>query len=403
VVLLTALAFAAGCGQSAGDAIAGAPSDGVALALEGSAAAGGERDGTESPDDTTRSAGAAADASDSRSAAARRAGPLGAAMAAENGLEIRKIVVQDEDGAAALALTELGQPFSGEGSARLQRNGFQLVRLAAGDLDLLIDRLSLPLTDLRTWHGQAPSWRDLLRFPARAPVALVADGRPRVISDGTIRLLLRAWTLPMEDGALLEVQIRTSFEPTPRGARLLAPAMEQITGAPAVTGDVARGEPLGGAVDFQMGAGDVWVLSCTNPRDARRIDEDAQVRRDGLPARSSTLEATTGSGDSGAASSAPEAREPVAPRGPLPDDHYGPRGSLPPALGALLLSTDIPATRTLYLLIARLPEVATAEREEVVTAPVNEDIGEVHEEQAPASTALPPASGSDRRTRGGER
>lgn len=308
-----------------------------------------------------------------RTAVARRGGPLGSAVAAENGLEVRKLVVQDLDGMVAVALAEFGERYAGEGTTRMQRNGFELYRLREQDLDQLMARLGPPLTDVRTWHGQAPGWRDLLRHPARSPIGVVVDGRPKVLAGGTIRLLVRAWTLPMEDEVLLEAQLRVLFEPTTRGSRLLPQPSAAGPGAAAT--EIQSGESLGGAIDLHLASDEAWVLTCIHPRDQVPSGDDANVRRDGLPARPAGRAGADGERGMGSrevaqpesppSSPAPGAasspRERKAGRGPLPDDHYGPGASLPPTVGALLLSTEIPATRTLYVLIGRLPIAALSD------------------------------------------
>lgn len=274
-----------------------------------------------------------ADSDSASTSSLRPAGPLSAAASTENGLEVQRVVLRDEDERVGAALLEAGEPFGGPEAAALERNGFLLIRVDASRIDAVLadlaPPLAPPLTQVSTWHGQAPNWREVVRRPARDPVAAVVDGRPRVFSDGSLLTQLRAWTVPMEDRAMLELQLRQEFQPVDRGVRLM---LDPST-------DANRGEALGPTVELLLGGEDTWILTCHLPRDPVREDPDAP------------------------------ATEPSGGKGPVPDDIFGPSASLPPTLAALFFSSETPATRTLLIFLPRLPSVSTSDRPELVKGP----------------------------------
>jgi hypothetical protein len=76
----------------------------------------------------------------------------------------------------------------------------------ADRLDQLRDDLGGSGMDIRRWMGTTPSWRELaVARPAGA--MLEVDGLARERPGATLRLMVRTWPLPMEDGTRIAVEI----------------------------------------------------------------------------------------------------------------------------------------------------------------------------------------------------
>lgn len=257
------------------------------------------------------------------------AGGFSALIAADNGLEVRKWVVQDDAPRIADALRHFGAAVDDESlDAELLRNGFVLVRVHPEDVEPLLEEIGSALSDLRSWHGQATKWRELVRRGARDPVATLVDGRVRVFSDGAVSLMARGWTLPMEDETVMQLEMRAEFDPVSRGYRDL------------VRSEPPRGEPLGpGTIELEASSDEVWILTCVTPRDDEEVDESDSAEQ----------------GVSGASGvSADRAVDDIGPR--TDDSIFGPDTQLPQTLGQMLFSSDVPATRTLLVFVPKLPK-----------------------------------------------
>lgn len=328
----------------------------MCCALLAAALAGCDSTGGNAPGGTGEAEGRGA----SRSA-------IGSMIAASNGLELRKWVVRDEPGVIAAALREFGEStwvdplassddFTGsfrsttdDGStsgealsfdsfrpevpvARLRRNGLLLTRVPEDRLDALLERMGGSLTDLRVWHGQAPDWRETARRGIRGTSAIIVDGRARVFRDGALRGLLRSWTLPMEDTALLQIEFAVQFEPIQRASLL-----------PGEVDESERGELIAaGSFEVQAAAGEVWILTCSTLFDSAGPNDAG--RESGRGTGPSDL--PSGPGDIATTTPA------------LEGSRFGPSTLLPPTLGEYLFRSELPPTRTLLVFVARIPTVA---------------------------------------------
>ncbi|MFO0874738.1 MAG: hypothetical protein U0575_12310 [Phycisphaerales bacterium] len=318
------------------------------------------------------------------------AGALSSLMAADNGLEVRKWVVQDDAPRIAEALRHYGAPVDDPAlEADLARNGFTLVRVDQADVEALLQEIGPALSDMRSWHGQAPRWRELVRHGARDSIAAVVDGRVRVFSDGAVSFVARAWTLPMEDGAIMQLEMRSEFEMVARGYRDL------------VRAEVPRGETLPpGTIELEVGVGEAWVMTCITPRDTMPPTDEATKATDsrgtGSKGTHSTGTGAKGSASKETGSKAPAARsgDSKAPsaRGPVPDDAvFGPDTQLPQTLGQMLFASDVPATRTLLVFVAKLPSASATLAPHGLAPPPSDAPGD-----APAGpTADPPGGAPD--------
>jgi hypothetical protein len=105
----------------------------------------------------------------------------------------------------------------------LARNGLRMLTVPRRSLEALRAGLAAPPRQVETWHGEAIDWRSLATGRPPAGVSVVAVGdRVRPYAGGEYRLAVRAWTMRMEDGPHLQVELRVDHLETRRepGLRL---------------------------------------------------------------------------------------------------------------------------------------------------------------------------------------
>jgi len=90
---------------------------------------------------------------------------------------------------------------------RLRRNGFAVAEVPTDALPAALADLGGTLSDIRNWHGQVPEWRELLRTNVGSGVAVFTGDRVVPVDGGSIRLSMRGWTVPMEDGGLFWLEM----------------------------------------------------------------------------------------------------------------------------------------------------------------------------------------------------
>ena len=128
----------------------------------------------------------------------------------DNGLLLRKWVVSDKPDRidAALSRYRDGQAVDAKTDQSLRRNGMRLVRVRADQVNALLRDLGAGPSDVTAWHGQVVEWRELYQRPVSGLGATLAvSGRVRSIPLGQIRLLGRSWTVLMEDGPYLTLEL----------------------------------------------------------------------------------------------------------------------------------------------------------------------------------------------------
>jgi hypothetical protein len=128
----------------------------------------------------------------------------------ENGLEVRQWVLStgSEDVAAALMRHRDGDPLGRQEREALERNGLRLVRVPIDELDAMLAELGVASRNVVTWFGQVTNWRDVLIAPVdETSRALVVSGRVRRFSEGNYSLMLRSWTVMMEDMPKVQLEL----------------------------------------------------------------------------------------------------------------------------------------------------------------------------------------------------
>jgi len=246
----------------------------------------------------------------------------------DNGLEMREWVIMDRESRIGAAIAEFGKPVSVDpkASAAFRRNGLRLVKFRRDELESLLASLGGATVDATTWHGQVYQWRELVRYPiSAAGIAVAVDGRVRRFRHGTFRLLLRSWTVPMEDGPRLLLQLLGQFD------RPEQEPFRRFLTDHSVTGEVFRSLVL----EMPLEIGFAYALLYASP------DIDWSYR----PAnqKDAKLEAVVAEPTKSANDS----------------EQVGPTAAPPPTFGELLLRTDTfpPKRRVLVFVPKFSPEM----------------------------------------------
>jgi hypothetical protein len=238
---------------------------------------------------------------------------------ASAGLTIRQWRVEDDAARleAALLLRSVGPAIDPEMETRFARNGLRLARIPADEIDGLLVDIGGTSIDIDGWHGQAYDWRALTTEsigPAGRAVAI--DGRMRRLHGGKLRMLVRGWTAPMEDGPAMYFEMLPEFDQT-RPSRL-----DQMLGRRTFVGE--RFGSL--AVETFLEPGFAYVLTT--------VVETGSVAF---------------------ADAADEPRDDERPAG----GGVGPVLETPPTLGEMLLRRSVnlgPVRRDVFLFVPRIPE-----------------------------------------------
>lgn len=169
----------------------------------------------------------------------------------QTGLEVVTWQVTDagtrlQDALRANAVPAVG----GADEAGLRANGFLLAPVRADRLDELRDALGGSALDIRTWMGTATTWRELA---AASPgdALLEVDGVARERPGSQVRLMARAWPLPMEDGTRIAAELVPQVVSGGAQASL-------VRNANRLAGEVVRSC----ALELEMEPGTAWVLTC---------------------------------------------------------------------------------------------------------------------------------------------
>ncbi len=252
----------------------------------------------------------------------------------DNGLEVRRLVVNDQPGLIMAALSKRadGGAVADPILQRLKQNGFRFVRLPEDQVENFITDLGGASYDAHEWNGQVTEWRSLVDRPIDdAGVAVAIDGIVSRYAGGDFRLMMRSWTVQMEDGTVVHLEML----PRRRGP--------QTTDLRRLLGSETRSEQgfSSMAIDLQLQPGFAYVLLCESP----------QNDWPGLDGSAPTAPAST-------------AAKPAKPPRTGPFDMIGPEAAAPPTLGELLLAVhrDPPAKGLLVLIPKISPQLLPPDR-----------------------------------------
>ena len=100
---------------------------------------------------------------------------------------------------------------SNEIQKQLASNGFMVAEVKLSALPNALEDLGGTYANIRAWLGEATTWSQLTSFQIRGSYAAVIDGSTHRLNDGAIQLLMRGWTVPLESGAVTDVEILPAF------------------------------------------------------------------------------------------------------------------------------------------------------------------------------------------------
>lgn len=257
------------------------------------------------------------------------ADPTRSFVASENGLEVRKWIVEDSPNLMAAAVLGYAEPapVSDALRSRLQRNGLRFLRVPITEVESFQRALGGAALDLKTWYGQVPDWQELHRRSiGDQPRAVGVDGRVRGFVRGSFGFLMRSWTVQTEDGPRLVFQLAPAFS---RDADPLQRLLNQ---------EQFEGELFASiAFEHLLERGYAYILTCEGPSvDWERL---ANASAGSTPDDAGGASARSGGGV-----------------GPLAD--VGPAAIAPLSLGEMLLRGEAAGgNRGVIVLIPRVPEV----------------------------------------------
>jgi len=235
----------------------------------------------------------------------------------DNGLEVVRWSVHDSEPAIrrALARYAVRDVPLGASIDALERHGFRAVVVPDERLANVLADLGGTTRSVAVWHGQVIEWREVTRLVSESPRVAMIDGRAEQLPAGWLRLMVRAWTVPLEEGAALEVQL---------APQLLSDAQD-LTGL--VNRDQLRGRLWSAAAIHVELPRDTCLLLVSAPPRPFEVEEDPEGPRGGYAA-----DARTGT---------------------------GPLVELPSTLGELLLTDRdaVPPRRAVLVLRAKLPDI----------------------------------------------
>ncbi len=271
-----------------------------------------------------------------------------------NGLEVRRWTVLDGSSRALGIVAEFaeGSPADEHASERLKRNGLRLARVPADQLETIVGLLGGATMDRNEWHGQVYEWRSLRDLPIDSRgTAIAIDGRVRRFERGEFRLLIRSWTIMMEDGPHFHLEIRPQHD-LPRSN-----SIQRALGL----GEVNSGEPFASvSLNLKMQAGYAYVLVSESPNvDWPQFDRPAPVVRALPSSLRSTASAASADANPVASQQPGSTQQPAdSARARVgPDDMIGPGAGAPRTLGEVLLPSHTnPPMREIIVFVPKIPD-----------------------------------------------
>lgn len=152
----------------------------------------------------------------------------------ENGLEIVQwsAPCDSAHAAATIAARGKGGTLPQETIDRLRRNGLMVAEIPTDELPATLAELGGTLADIRNWHGQVAEWREILRTPVGPGVALYTGDTVVPVGGGSIRLAVRGWTVPMEDGGLFWLEMIPHAVTNESAAATAVASRDRLRGTP---------------------------------------------------------------------------------------------------------------------------------------------------------------------------
>lgn len=114
---------------------------------------------------------------------------------------------------------------------QLASNGLLVAQVELDQIPDALAQLGGTYANIRAWLGQATDWHQLTALPIRGSLATVVNGSSRRLTDGSLQLLMRGWTVPLESGAVTDIEILPVFAPGGRVPGARATLREPITSA----------------------------------------------------------------------------------------------------------------------------------------------------------------------------
>jgi len=126
--------------------------------------------------------------------------------------------------------------------ARIAAQGWAVAQVPIDALPDALVSLGGSFGHTRTWHGQALEWREIAGARVEGGAAVMTEPRPVRLSDGIISLMLRGWTVPLEVGAVYDVEM-VPMQRMPPGAGTQSTLRERTEwfGDASVTLELPRG------------------------------------------------------------------------------------------------------------------------------------------------------------------
>ena len=91
--------------------------------------------------------------------------------------------------------------------ARIAAQGWAVAQVPLDAVPDALVSLGGSFGQTRTWHGQALEWREIAGTRVEGGAAVMMGPRPARISEGVVSLMLRGWTVPLEVGAVYDVEM----------------------------------------------------------------------------------------------------------------------------------------------------------------------------------------------------
>lgn len=241
----------------------------------------------------------------------------------DRGLQLRQWIVADDSDAIRRAVQTHGQPadIGIEARQRLERNGLRMITLPTEAVEPFLADLGGTTLDVDAWYGQVFTWQELhATRVSDLGQAVAVNGRVRRYVDGRWELAFRGWSLSMEDGSKIYLQVVPQYQPAGGDLRrLLEPARAAARPVPSLN------------IEMLLNGTEALVITGAAPDEAW-TDDLAEAETD----------------DPGTDSDS---------------DPMGPVLERPPTLGELLLVSreTTPPTRGMLVLVPRLLDAVTPE------------------------------------------